>query len=393
MKMYLVTTILMGLNALIPLLFSGHLYKLYSKYRKRNYIYWSTGFLFFSVSNIFIFLEDAYGASIPILYTASTVTSMLSFSSIIIGIGHFIHKTRVFFILSAVVPTLTLVLNLLEYQTNMVENITALVYLLLTLYIYWMRIKFELGLEIVDLGWVIILVANLGYIFGEMSLLMTYAFSIIGKIIVFLWMSRPRFVAFTEEIENFLVSGDPDPEIIESGISIIESSSHYEEDLQWMIRRFNDDALKDVRKILIMTPEICNSEELINSSLKDTPNLYIVQISNTFQPQKPAFFEKVVSISNDLNILNALLSEIITFVNEKSITTCIMINNFSTLVHVHGWRSIYSMLISNIPKLKQSNIATYLVTSPLTHENQHEVMQIRQFGDKIIPLDSRKDRT
>jgi hypothetical protein len=376
----------MGLNALVPLLFSGYLYTLFKKYMKVNYKYWSIGFFLFSVSNIFIALEGIFGPSIPLLYTASTITSMLSFSSIIIGIGYFVQKPRVFFLLSSFVPIMTLVLTVLGYSTVMVENLTAIVYLILTFCIYWMRIKFELSLEIVDLGWVIILVANLGYIFGQMTLLMTYAFSIIGKVIVFLWMSRPRFIAFTEEIENFLLSGDPHPVNIASGISIVETSSQKENDIQWMKDRLGDEAMSGVRKILVMTSEVFSREEILNSGLVDIPNLYIVQISQTFHPQKPVFSEKIVSISNDLNILNAMLGEIISFVDEKSIRTCIMINNFSTLIHVHGWRSLYAMLISNIPQLKQNNIDTYFLISPLTHENQHEVIQVRQFGDNNIKI-------
>jgi hypothetical protein len=174
---------------------------------KINYAYWSLGFFLYSISNIFIVFHNIYDTSITILYTASTVTSMLSFSSIIIGIGYFVQKPLIFVILSSLVPLMTLVLTVLGYPTLMVENLTALIYLLLTFYFYWMRIKFELSLEIVDRGWVNILVANLGVIFGQMALLMTYAFSIIGKIIVFLWMSRPHFVAFNEEIENFLCRG------------------------------------------------------------------------------------------------------------------------------------------------------------------------------------------
>lgn len=142
----------------------------------------------------------------------------------------------------------------------------------------------------------------------------------------------------------------------------------------------------DVRKILVLTSEVFNGEELIKSGLIDIPNLYILQMSQTFHPQKPVFSEKVVSISHDLNILNAMLSEIISFVDEKSIRTCIMINNFSTLIHVHGWRSLYAMLISNIPQIKQSGISAYILMSPLTHENQPEVMQIRPFGDKILKI-------
>ncbi len=385
-EMDLVTTILMGLNALVPLLFSGFLFILYKKHSKIYYQYWSIGFFFFSISNIFIAFHDILDASVPLLNGASIVTSMLSFSSIIIGIGYFVQKPRVFFLLASIVPIMTFVLIVLGYSTTIVENLTALTYLLLTFFIYWMRIKFELSLEIVDMGWVIILVANVGYVLGQMTLQMTYIFSILGKIIVFLWMSRPHFNAFTEEIENFLLSGGTSSRDISRGISIVESSSQKEDDLKWMLQRLKNKAHPDIRKILILTPEQFNSEDLMKSGLLDIPNVYLVNISQAFHSQKPVFSEKIVTISNDLNILNAMLGEIISFVDNKSIRTCIMIDNLSTLIHIHGWRSVYSFLISNIPKLKQGNIATYFLFSPSTHENKHEVMQLRQLGDNIIKI-------
>jgi hypothetical protein len=281
---------------------------------------------------------------------------------------------------------MTLVLGVLGYPNTVVEYLTALVYLLLTFYIYWVRIKFELSLEIVDLGWIIMLMANLGFISGQMSLAMTYAFSIIGKVIVFLWMSRPSFVEFTDEMETFLVSGNTPSQRSYKGISIVESAARKEDDIQWMKTRLQRKDLQDVRKILVMTSEVYNRNELNESGLLGIPNLYIIQMTQAFHPQKPVFADKVVSISNDLNILNAMLGEIISFVNEKSLETCIIVNSFSTLIHVHGWRSLYAMLISNIPQLKQSKISAFIMISPLSHENQHEIVQLRQFGDDLIKI-------
>ena len=375
-----------GANSLILLLFCERLFSLYKEKSKKYYLFWSIGLLFFSLSTLFYLLHENWVIYGSLFDFVSTIFSLLSFSTIIIGIGYFVKKIKMFIILASIAPILTVIMTFFSFSTSLIDNLISLFYLILTIIIFWIRKKQDLDLYVVDIGWVIILVANIGYVMGQMTLTMTYAFSLIGKIIVYQWMSKPRFVSLTSEIESFLLKGEPATMNNNQGVSIVEFTPGNKDKFQWILQNICNKDNIDTKKILLFTSELNNNEELEKTGLLDVPNLYILQMSPKYHSAKPIFSEKNTLISDDLNQVNIMINEIFSLVDEKSIKTILIIDNLSTLVHIHGIRRVYSFIISMIPLIKKTHIETYFLISPSTHENKYEIIQIRQLGDQLIEI-------
>ncbi len=275
------TTVISAINSLVPFAFSGFLYRQYSIKKRLFYLYWSLGFTFYGILNVTDFILDYTRVPNPVIYYIGTGASFIAFISLLTGLGQLVRKPRMLFTLSLIVPTLSIILVLLGVPSELVENITSLMFLLVTLLLYYLRMKYRLDLEIVDLGWLIILLANLGYSFQQLTLIMTIIFSLLGKTIVFLWMTQPRFVAFTDKIEFFIGSGVPRSAREKGTITILESSNNKENDLDWIVQSLKDRLLIDTRKILIITNNLFSDSELIDSGILDIPNLRVIRMNTS----------------------------------------------------------------------------------------------------------------
>jgi len=91
-----------------------------------------------------------------------------------------------------------------------------------------------------------------------------------------------------------------------------------------------------------------------------------------------------MEISTDVNELNILIYDILSFIETHGIKSQIIFYNVSTLIHIAGWKRIYTFLIALVPQFKSVGVVSFFIFSPETHENQSEVEIMRHLGDSVF---------
>jgi hypothetical protein len=188
----------------------------------------------------------------------------------------------------------------------------------------------------------------------------------------------------TEEFEEFMKGSKTTTEQ-EAIVTIVEMSQKHQE-LKWIRAKITDAGSKGVRSILFLTYDQL-SEDIIARSELDIQDLYIIEMTQEHQPIGAAFSERVLRISTDVDELNVLLYDILDFIEANRVKSQILFFNLSILINIVGWKRIYTFLISLIPRLKRSEIQTFFIYSPETHEKQFEIEILRHLGDRIIELE------
>ena len=380
------TAIILVLNSLVPFLFSIKLRSLFNQKQRDFYNSWALGFFFCGLVNLMDSAIDVFNSITPIYNELSRIISFFAFIFLVTGIGQLVRKPMQLFVLSLAVPSLAFLLTLAGYPMSSVDNLINILFLGFTFVLYYLRIRYKLELEIIDLGWVIILLANVGYTFNQISLFMTIVFSLLGKTIAFIWMTQDKFIAFTDQIEFFVGSGVPSSDQDRGTITVLESSSNKRTDLKWIVKSLNNNSSTDSRKIFVVTSNLFSEHDMADSGILEVPNIHIVRMDSSLTPNQRKITPNVVDIANSLDSLKVSMLEIIDSIIENDIKACFMIYNISTLIHTHGWRQIYSLILSTIPKLKDGKIITQIVISPETHENSHEVNKILLLANKVMKI-------
>jgi len=207
--------------------------------------------------------------------------------------------------------------------------------------------------------------------------------SILGKSVVFYWMTRPRFSMITEEFEEFM-KGSKSTTEQEAIVTIVEMRTKQRE-LKWIRDKIIDAGSRGIRSILFLTYDQL-SEDIITESELDIQDLYIIEMTQEHQPIGAAFSERVLRISTDVDELTVLLYEILDYIEANRVKSQILFFNVSILINMVGWKRIYTFLISLIPRLKNSEIQSFFIYSPETHEKQFEIEILRHLGDRVMDI-------
>ncbi len=84
--------------------------------------------------------------------------------------------------------------------------------------------------------------------------------------------------------------------------------------------------------------------------------------------------------------LRILFSDIINYSNEKKINCEIIMYTLSNMVHTHGWKRVYSFIISKVQQLKESKVHVYAFYYPNTHENRTEIAKFEKLFDNVMKI-------
>ncbi len=376
------TIILYAANGLIPFVFTALLYKRYSEKKKRFYLYWLTGFSAYgltSLVNAYMFLDE----NVPPLFgQLLSLFSLIAFISISTGVGELIKKARSFFLVSLGAPVVLFALSVSGLYSSTLDLMFMAPYLIITVGFVALQFKYHADFGLPGLGWLLILIANIGYSTGNVSFLAAPFIAILGKSVVFYWMTRPRFSLITEEFEEFMM-GSSTTAAQGSIVTMVETTIK-QQDLRWIRNQIIEGGSKGVRSILVLTYDQITDALLLKSGLMDLPDLYIVEMTQERHPIGEAFSERVMMISTEIDELSLLLYDIRDFVLAHGIKSQILFYNVSTLIFMVGWKRIYTFLISLLPQLKTNEIMSYFIYSPETHKNQYEVEIMRHLGDRVI---------
>ena len=380
------TIIINLVNSLLPFLFSWVLYKNYTRKHRRFYLLWFIGFVAYGMSNLLNSYNVFYEVSNPVNIYMVFLLSMISFSSIITGIGELINMARVSFLLTLGIPVILVILYLAGAPVNAINLFFMIPYIVITGVLLALKIKYNADLNTPILGFFIILLANIGYATGEMSINVSPIFSILGKSLLFYWMTMPRFSSFAEDFKSFM-TGVSTIKIDQytSWVYMIETDSISGVN-SWIKQRVNERLTPDTRSVLVLLDDHITHGALKHSGLIDETELYIIKCTHVHHQLGDIFSTRFMEISNDINELSILISDILEFIEINNTNTQLFFFDLSTLINNNGWKRVYTLLISLIPQLKSKNVQTYFIYTPGTQKNPHETEILRHLGDQIIDL-------
>ena len=251
-----------------------------------------------------------------------------------------------------------------------------------------LKYKAELGTPL--LGFALILLANIGYATGDMSVTVSPIFSILGKSILFYWMTLPRFSVITEDFESFMTGPAAQPiDEYSSWIYMVETQS-FNGLNDWIKKRVETKLTSDTRSILVLLDDQITQGSLKHSGLMDEASLYVIRYAYGRHKLEDVFSGHFMEISNNIDELSILITDILDFIEVNNTNTQIFFFDLSTLILQNGWKRVYTFLISLIPQLKSKKVQTFFIYTPESQKNPHETQILRHLGDQIITLNEER---
>lgn len=384
----LLPTVFRVLNGLLTISFLPFLYSIYKKERKVFYLLWGSGFFLYGVNNL---VRAALLYSQTYMVTAELAAFLIQSSGLILiltGIGNLIGRTRLMFLSSLSIPILMVVFYLTTKPYELAQLVALFPYFFVCASLLFIRFRFRVELDMFVIGWVMIFLINVGYMFGYTDSIFTDIFTMIGKIVIFYGMTGPRFTFLASDFESFLISGSYSSYNENHGgyLTFIESRSKRNVEIIWIKEKVLNNSLSGVRTVLVTVYDTISPHDLKREGVLDTENLYLIRMVNKEHNVGQTFSEKIMNIGDDVSDLEILFSDIFELAMDRKFSCQIILYNISILIHVHGWRRLYSFLISSIHRMKASNVKLYIIYYPKTHSNYHEIGAIEQLADQIIQI-------
>ncbi len=367
--------------------FFPYLYNIYRKTRRRFYLLWGTGFLLYG-GNIFarvilplIGFEDSVNGQL-----FSFVLFLSGFVLIITGIGDLVNKARTMLLSALIIPLVIVVLYFTTQPYVLGRAVSLSPFLFISISLFFIRRRHSASLDLLVVGWAILLLDNIALAVGMMSGVFVEVFAMFGKVVIFLGMTYPKFSFLVDDFRRFLMSGVPEVYSENSRDRIILvnlTSGHRSRELQWIKDKIDENKVKAVRTILITTYDLISAADLASNGIEEK-DLYLVRMLTGSRGPVHAMKEHVVTINDDLNELDVFFSDIMFFSNERKVSCQIIVYTISALIHTHGWKRVYSFLLSKMSQLKASNVQVYGVYYPETHTEKADIMKFEKMADKLL---------
>ncbi|MBE0633529.1 hypothetical protein IH574_03070 [Candidatus Bathyarchaeota archaeon] len=293
-------------------------------------------------SNVLNSYNVFYETSNPVNIYMVFLLSIISFSSIVTGMGDLVKMARVSFLCTLGAPVISGILYLTGAPVNTINQFFMLPYIVITGLLLALKLKYNADLNAPILGFFIVLLANLGYATGEMSITVTPIFSIIGKSLIFYWMTLPRFSYIAEDFESFMVGPTTPPlDQYSSWIYMIETNSISGVN-DWIKQRINLRPTPDTRSILVLLDDHITQGALKHSGLIDETELYIIKSTQGHHTVGKVFSGRFMEISTNIDELSILLSDILDFIEMNNTNTQLFFFDLSTLINNNGWKRVYT---------------------------------------------------
>jgi hypothetical protein len=374
------------LNGSFTVLIALLLYRIYQRRRRnRFYLSWGIGFLGYGLS-IFVRI---FSPQIIVVTPLGILAFMFLFSgwiSMLIGIGELVQETRRVSLAMTLFPLLlgALYLNGAKF-VYVVYALTLFPYLLTGVILTIIQIKYHLDLKLLISGWFFILLINIGYVSNQLDPGYVDLLSTFGKGVVFWGMASTRFSFIDEELKEFLLRGIPTEYMnaFTGKLLLINmENSDRRAEISWIEKRVLENSRKAVRTILLTYYDVISPRDVIKNEIKN--DLYMVRVIPGGRSFTEPFSQHIISIKDDINELEMLFSDIINFSNENKVPCEIIIHSLSHMVHTHGWKRVYSFLISKNSALKTSMVQLLAFYYPNTHEAKAEIIIFERLADNVI---------
>ena len=376
------------LNGIITASFFLPLIQLYFKNRRRFYLNWSAGFLFYGINIIIRAVMDYQ----PEPYRDSFIWIIfifyfLGFSNIIIGIGELLGRPKTAFAYSLLLLIIPIMINILPSGTGLMWTISLSPYALISLSLIFIKRKYGESLDLFIVGWVLLFIINIAMPLDMMNPIYIDLVAILAKLIIFHGMMSPRFSILADNMKQFLLTGLPEvypSDINEHIILILPNESHRENELEWISHHVTDNSKHGIRTVLVTLYDLITSSQLETKGLH-RDDVYLVRLMPKGDRVMQSIGDRVAVMSDELTRLKMLISEIIDFSNERKIHCNIILYSLSWAIHTHGEEEVYSLILEKTPDLKASFVQLYCFFYPGTHE-ELEVAKFKRLADKIITI-------
>ncbi len=379
-------------NGLFTLGFFPYLYGIYQRTQKRFYLLWATGFGLYGLSIIIrsVIAPTLTSENLLLILLNYILLYVPGFVLIITGVGDLIGRAKLLLVSSLLMPVLVAIIYFTSGPQSLGWAISLAPYLFMGVSLFVIRTKYSTSLDLLVIGWISLLLTNIATPLELMTPVYIEVFAIFSKCIILIGMIYPRFSFLVDELTSFLMGGIPATYLdtsLQTFIMINGQGSSKEREIQWIKERIKNNTDAGVRTILLTTYDLISPHDLISRGISEN-QVYLVRMVPGGRDVNTVFEQPVLTINDDVNELDLLFSDIIGFSNDRRITCEIILYTFSSVVHTHGWKRVYSFLISKLPQLKSSIVHLSVFYYPETH-NTEDVLKFEKMADQIINLGGR----
>lgn len=365
------------------------LYPSYLKTSRRFYLLWSVGFLAYGVSICIRAIAPLLSLDFMTEAVASGVPLMIGFSAIFAGLGDLVDKLRRYLIGSLMVPISIIVIYLVSAPETLGWVLGVVPYLLISGNLVYMRLRYKADVDILAIGWLFLLVVNVGIPFNFIAPTYGEVLAIIGKIVILVGIVLPKFTLLADDLKKFLLSGPA--ESYEDGrlggIVLVKSNLTREAESKWIASKINDKSGGVQRTIFVTTHDLISVHEIKREKVSES-DLYIVRMIHGHQEPTSIFQDKVMSINDDMLEFGILMSEVVGFSLDRKIKVNIILYNLSALIEMHDWKAIHKQLLTMVPRLKAAGVQLYVFFYPQVHEDPMLVEMFERLADEVVTLNT-----
>lgn len=350
---------------------------------------WGIAFVFYAL-NIFLRLniDEVVVNNFVIL---AFVFYLIGYFMFFAGIGILIDRLYVLLLSGLSFPVITLILFLFYDSKFLSTVISILPYLIISLTLLIINRRYSVDLNLLSVGWLMLFLINMGWVFNLITSLYVEITAIYSKIIIFFGMREPEFSLLVDNLKKFLIQGLA--EVNDTGelddlvmIRNQGSTSRVKQrEVEWIKDTIEDYLPGGIRTILISVYNVLSVNDLRSVGVEEE-DLYFVKMVSGGSSRAKVFDDYSMQIQDDLDDLIMLLSDIFSFSSDRNISCSIILFNLSNLIHTHGWKRVYSLIISTLPKLRSSKVNLTCFYYPETHEKLSNIHKFEKLADATYTI-------
>ena len=354
------------------------LLNVYIKWKRKNHFHflWGLGFIL-------------YGTQILLRTKIYSLTDLpvfsLFFVSIIFwfaGVGFALGMLKKFL---AIVIIVTMIVSVLILNVKDLLVLAFIPGFMLIGGIFLLRIKCGKIMNTLFLGWILLLIVNIPFVFGLLPQYLIDFLAASAKLIILYGATNPMFAMVGLQMEEFLRRRSEATPIERSHIALVKcvGDSRLKE-LSWIKQTVSESSKKGIKTILVILYDLISPLELRDLGILDDENVYLVRVLRDVKEETS--FRRLMTIKDDLTSLGFLLSNIIKYSQESSVNCNVIFYSLSWLIHSHDWRSVFMLVTHKAPDIKSSPIHLHIFYHPETHEDSHTISLFEKIAEEIIPL-------
>ncbi len=373
------------LNVLTPFALALLLYKGYQEKKRRFYLCWILSFLFYGLSNLINVYNRLISTENPNTIVLLGLSSFIAFTALMLGIGELTNKTRLYLIISLSIPVFTGILFLAGAPVYLFTVSFLVPYIITTGVLIIISLKYQVNLNALILGWMVILLSNIGLVANFLTITTAPLVSLIGKLFVYYWMTQPYFSKFAEEIETLLGDKQGGSSTIgERYINMIETRSDIDT-IRWILEQVEALESRGFSSLLFLTTN--KDEALDTSRVESNKNVYLFKITEGYHKKGAIFSDRIMEISNNVSEISVLIYDLLEYIRIHNLSVQLFFFDIGFFIKRNGWRRVYSQMISLIPQFKSADLHVNFIYNRDNLENHYIIEIMRHLADNIVKIE------